>query len=257
MALAVETAALTEQYRQAQLQIQRQTLRDFLVLWPLWNGDAASFANLIQATNPLVQTYRSISASLAGVFYTSFRAAEDVTGQPTVQLSPTVPIDQLAASMYSTGQSTVKQALSTGRTAEQARKVALVRTSGAVTRHVLNGGRDTVLQSAQADKQSLGWARVTDGNPCAFCALLASRGAVYWDESTADFQAHDHCGCQAIPVYRGTAVPANVKALKALYDRSQADAEASGELKPGENPSKDRIRVFRRAYDAQNAAAAA
>lgn len=257
MTLSAQTAALTEQHRQAQLQVQRQTLRDFLLLWPLWNGDASSFANLIQATDPLVQTYRSISASLAGAYYTSFRAAEKVTGQPSVQLSPSVPIDQLAASMYSTGQSTIKQALSTGRTAEQARKVALVRTSGAVTRHVLNGARDTVLQSAQADKQSIGWARVTDGTPCAFCALLASRGAVYWDESTADFQAHDHCGCQAIPVYRDDGVPANVRALKTLYDKSQSDAEASGELKPGENPSADRIRVFRRAYDAQHAAAAA
>lgn len=257
MALGVETAALTEQYRQAQLQIQRQTLRDFLVLWPLWNGDADSFANLIQATNPLVQTYRGISASLGAAFYQSFRGVEKVSGEPTVQVAASVPTDQLAASMYATGQATIRDSLSRGRNAEQTKKIALVRTSGAVTRHVLNGGRDTVLQSAQADKQSLGWARVTDGNPCAFCALLASRGAVYWDESTADFQAHDHCCCQAIPVYREDAVPANVKALKTLYDQSQSDAEASGELKPGENPSADRIRVFRRAYDAQNAAAAA
>lgn len=257
MALTPQTAALTEEHRQAQLQIQRHTLRDFLLLWPLWNGDSGTFANLIQATQPLVQTYRSISASLAGAYYTSFRAAEAVSGAPTVELAPLLPVDQLAASMYTTGQATIRQALSSGRSPEEARKVALVRTSGAVTRHVLNGGRETVLQSAQADKQARGWARVTDGEPCAFCALLAGRGAIYFSEQTADFQAHDHCGCQAIPVYRDTALPSLTRKFRDLYDQSQAAAEASGELKPGENSTADRLRVFRRAYDAQHAAAAA
>jgi hypothetical protein len=30
--------------------------------------------------------------------------------------------------------------------------------------------------------------------------MLADRGAVY-SEATADFAAHDHCGCSAEPVY--------------------------------------------------------
>lgn len=40
-------------------------------------------------------------------------------------------------------------------------------------RHVLNAGRDTLTFSTAANKTR--WRRVTDGNPCAFCAMLATR----------------------------------------------------------------------------------
>jgi len=39
---------------------------------------------------------------------------------------------------------------------------------------------------------------VTSANPCDFCLMLESRGAVY-KEWTVDFQAHDSCACTAAP----------------------------------------------------------
>lgn len=80
-------------------------------------------------------------------------------------------------------------------------RTALVRVSGAVTRHVLNGARETLHRSVRADRRALGWARATSGAPCSFCAMLASRGPVY-GERTGDFQTHDHCSCGLEPVYR-------------------------------------------------------
>jgi len=79
-------------------------------------------------------------------------------------------------------------------------RVALVRVSGAVARHVLDSARETLLASVRADRRARGWARVTSAEPCKFCAMLASRGAVY-SATSGVFQAHDHCGCTLEPAF--------------------------------------------------------
>lgn len=48
-----------------------------------------------------------------------------------------------------------------------------------VNLEVLTAGREVVQQSSRR------WRRVTDGNPCGFCAMLASRGPVYTSEASA------------------------------------------------------------------------
>ncbi|MEV3856057.1 hypothetical protein AB0J38_17250 [Streptomyces sp. NPDC050095] len=90
-------------------------------------------------------------------------------------------------------------------------------------RETLRGGRELIRDASQADTRVIGWARVTDDDPCAFCAMLASRGAVYRSrqiagirgrtrrnlrdvENPEDLQKyHDLCHCQTIPVYSETA----------------------------------------------------
>ncbi len=78
-------------------------------------------------------------------------------------------------------------------------------------RHVSNGGRDAMDEVIRQDKRVVGYVRVTRDNPCFFCAMLASRGPVYEDQSFADsdprFQGpgdqkvHDGCGCSLVPLY--------------------------------------------------------
>jgi len=62
---------------------------------------------------------------------------------------------------------------------ERLMRDALTRSSGAAVRQAMNGGRGVIDLAAAQDEKIKGYARVTDGDPCAFCALLASRGAVY------------------------------------------------------------------------------
>ena len=51
--------------------------------------------------------------------------------------------------------------------------------------------------------QVLAWARVLVGEVnCPFCAMLASRGAVYKSEQTAGFEAHNLCDCVATLVMK-------------------------------------------------------
>jgi hypothetical protein len=125
-------------------------------------------------------------------------------------------------------------------------QAAFVRTSGAITRHILDGGRDTILGSVERDEQALGWARVTDGDPCYFCLTLAGRGPVYKTEQTADFQAHDHCGCTAEPFYRGADWPDAAREFRETYDAAQQFGLDEGLLQPGENTPAARLNAVRR-----------
>lgn len=74
--------------------------------------------------------------------------------------------------------------------------------SGVVQKLVQDPARTTYIDNVAQDRQARGWARDAKPGACAFCAMLATRGVVYKSEASADFQAHDHCHCVAVPVYR-------------------------------------------------------
>ena len=103
----------------------------------------------------------------------------------------------------------------------QAIPVSADRAGAAAARHAANGGREQVQASSKADPRALGWVRVTSGDPCYFCALLASRPPVYkedsFDASDALFdgpgrhKVHDNCSCSMRPIYSRN--PAEIPAL--------------------------------------------
>ncbi|MBQ1165270.1 hypothetical protein KBZ21_45600, partial [Streptomyces sp. A73] len=55
---------------------------------------------------------------------------------------------------------------------------------------VADQGRGTVREAVRRDRQATGWARTAALGACAFCKMLAVRGAVY-ERDTANFRAHD------------------------------------------------------------------
>lgn len=84
----------------------------------------------------------------------------------------------------------------------------------ATVRHAQAGSRQTIHDNSEQDRVALGWVRVTKASPCAFCAMLASRGLKYrafgqdsFSMSDARFtgdgdaKVHDSCGCSLKPVY--------------------------------------------------------
>lgn len=237
---------LTEQHRQSQLQVRARALRDYLRLWPVWQGDDESFAQMAAATVVLVRAYNSLSANLSGSYFQSFRLAEHVSGEAAIRLAGPVDADKVIAGLTATGRNAVSDALHAGRSPEDAQSAALTRTSGSVTRQVLSGGRETILRSVAEDKEALGCGRVTDGDPCAFCALLASRGPVYKDD-TVDFQAHDECGCTSEPFYPGSEWPGRAREFHDLYNEATLEADEAGELRRG--TSNDLLNAFRRRYE--------
>lgn len=57
--------------------------------------------------------------------------------------------------------------------------------AGGIQRIIADAHRDTVVQSVASDRSAIGYARHASANACAFCALLATRGAVYKTEESA------------------------------------------------------------------------
>ena len=91
---------------------------------------------------------------------------------------------------------------------DEAHTKAGARQAAAAARIVQNGARDTVHSLAERDKRVIGYVRVSKtGTPCGFCAMLISRGVIFYSsESSATYRAdgekyHDNCNCIAIPVY--------------------------------------------------------
>lgn len=84
---------------------------------------------------------------------------------------------------------------------------AALRAARETEKAVLNGGRSSVYQYAQRDKLVIAWARVSlSGDPCYFCAMLISRGAVFKSNSAGTRNNdgdlyHTNCRCVAIPIY--------------------------------------------------------
>lgn len=100
---------------------------------------------------------------------------------------------------------------------------ASVRVAGGAVREAMNGARGVTNNVTRRDRKVKGFARVTDGDPCPLCALLAARGAVFgkgsfiksdkeWEphpdvardvpEGWSNVaKVHDNCRCMLRPVY--------------------------------------------------------
>lgn len=129
----------------------------------------------------------------------------------------------------------------------------------------VQAGRDTVDFAFQRDRRALAVARGTGPDPCAFCAMLASRGFVYKTKSGATstskettrkgndgvFEDGDavrkfHLNCHCYPIVRWVDSP-DVPELskKFLADWKKITAAHSG---------ADKLREYRRWYDRQRTA---
>lgn len=243
MASTAAGRALTERHRQQQLALRAATLRRVLAIWGAF--DIANIRESWVAMEPallaVVERDRVRSAEVAANYFRAYRMAEGVTGTAApVLVMPDAAFEARAAtSLRVTGPYTALRL--TGLRDPRAATTALSRVSGAATRLVLEGGRETLLASVREESRQtgrrVGWQRVTDGSPCAFCAMLASRGAVYREE-TAGFQAHDACACTAEPVYRSEPLTGQRREWRELWNESTRGTRG-----------QESLAAFRRAYE--------
>lgn len=177
-------------------------MRDMLRLWPAlrFTDVAGTYPAWFVGVSTLVARNRAATTLLAGQYLEAFHTTAGAGTGLVVVPAEAAPLAQVAISMRVTSTIAYGKGRQAGLTGPEAAANALVRASGAATRLVLDAGRDTVRQTTVADPKCIGWRRVGRGR-CDFCRMLIGRGAVY-RESTAQFQAHDHCTCSAEPVYR-------------------------------------------------------
>lgn len=79
---------------------------------------------------------------------------------------------------------------------------ALSRVANLTDRLVKKQSRDTISLNSERDPARARFARVPTGSTtCAFCMMLAGRGAVYGSESSASHDYHGDCDCIPTPVW--------------------------------------------------------
>lgn len=88
------------------------------------------------------------------------------------------------------------KAYSTGRYVEA---TAFLATS--LSTAVGNLYRETTYTNSDLDERSTGWQRLTDGNPCAFCAYAAANYDSGLGTFDGDKSFHAKCGCRVVPIF--------------------------------------------------------
>lgn len=222
-----------EQHRRAQAALAAAAIVPIPDLWARFfnlhdlRGTSRLLAPAIQA---LVRQYGRAGASQALVQYRNERRAAGVAGRAPVHMPAPTSLEDITAS--------VDHALAPlyGKPDETAVENAEKALESSVEQMVLDQSRTAVIEAVQADPKAKAWARVTEPGACYFCALLATRGAVYKSEATASFQAHRRypngtggdCRCHAEPVFNAYEPTAQIRQWQA--DHARLKDEHDGHL---------------------------
>lgn len=182
-------------------------------------------------------------------------ALEGATVDPVQALWST---QRAATSLRVSGPVEFKRHIGGGGDTAGAERAMATTLAGSAQRLALAGERDTVADTIASSDEIVGWRRVTDADPCAWCAMLASRGAVYRTAGSAGGVVgrgggvrgaralgqsfHDHDQCTVEPLYERESEPADVVELEELW--RQVTAGHSG---------KAAIREWRRWWDENRA----
>lgn len=179
------------QLRSAVARLSTRADRDLAALWGQVETAVQARTALADVLPALVENYGAASAALAATWYDDLRAKRGIGGH----------FEAIPADLGASG-ADVLAGWGVGPLFAATPDWAAARTlvAGGLQRRIANFARTTVSTSSVADPKARGWTRVGDGSSCDFCSMLLGRGAVY-TEATADFAAHDHCGCQAEPAF--------------------------------------------------------
>jgi hypothetical protein len=156
-------------------------------------AEAQALAVLFDVVPDVVVAYGEAAAAIAADWYDDVRDADRITGRFTT--SPADLADVRVEPLIGWADETA--------TNPAAFSVLLL--DGLQTR-VADWARATIIGSSLADPGADGWQRVASPTACAFCRMLAGRGAVY-SEASVDFAAHDKCLCSATPAFGGQPRP--------------------------------------------------
>lgn len=196
-------ARAVNRYRASQLALEARTIRAYGKLWSELDRErmTTAFPAWSRTVAELIAEQRAQSVEDSATFLEAMRAAAGIRGAAVVVSAEAAPVDQVRTSLVATVPAAYFASVKAGNSVDTALDAARVMSTGAVTRLVLDAGRETVTRSAVADPKARGWRRiVSPGSDCPFCTMLANRGAVY-SRDTVAFGAHDHCSCVAAPAY--------------------------------------------------------
>lgn len=207
MASPQEIAQRTEEYRVQQAILANTIAQAASIETANWldvrNPDRG-FAFLLARILRLLTEGRSTAYLDALLYYQDLRTMNGITGEMPNIPEPEMPIREIATSLHYNGPRYAKALIQREQT-QNIGQVVGDAVGRAVVKHTLNAGRTTMMKAVPADKDALGWKRITDSDPCDFCKMLATRGAVYKSAKTAGNELnryHDGCACVVVPVFK-------------------------------------------------------
>lgn len=186
----------------------------------------------------LVQKYGKASMALASNYYMNERRAAGFTSRLKMALADPANLQQVSAGIdFAT--STLWNVPPAGTTITDPRAdeelvtAARTQVQGVAEKLVQDPARETTLNTIRRDEDAVGWARIPEpslskSGTCSFCALLATRGAVYGSEASADFKAHNGCKCHPQPLFRGQLYVPSSQVLDWQQTYAQASKGHSG-----------------------------
>lgn len=193
----------------------------------LWPGDDLADLAMVAAD---VRDHAQAAAALAVRQYRRQRQAAGATGtfRPRTAAVPSV--------------AELEELLRDAGTQERAAEAA-----GDV---VFDQGVRTILENADRDPQARGYARIPEADACAFCLMLASRGAVFkaqrrrgrgdsFAASNAKFKdgkdtrspikVHDRCRCLPEPVFGRYEMTARAREAEGLWKQATDGGKYAGD----------------------------
>ena len=241
---------LSREFRSDQIELARDTTRRLLEISGSLNFKAidSSSDGWMTAVESVVASRFDQSVDRGTAMYQDYRTASGVSGAaPTV--APVLDKSGLRGALTLTGPYAAKHAMATGVSIRTAFESIFANTTGAAVRAVLGGGRDVIQGTANADPVCTGYMRVTSGNPCNFCAMVAAN--TYNSVESASQSSgtrtraknpqppksryHSHCRCTVVPIFTASSWPAGYKAQASDYnDLYQEVSRAGGTAKEKE-----------------------
>lgn len=197
---------------------------------------------------PVVKRGHNTAVSLAKVHHRQARRAAGVKGAVKLPAGPSFNPEQAESSLRFVGfvEPAKRDAITFDLPFFNSQpETTYDAIEGSAARRVVQSGMDMARAAAEADKQAIGWARVTQGaDACYFCSMLESRGMVYSSDSfeVSDFRfeenqlppailsgeltakTHNHCRCVLVPVYSRTSeVQTNADGIYATWKKIQRE----------------------------------
>jgi hypothetical protein len=232
-------------------------------LWPRvdWQSpDAVQAVTTVYGA--IVRQYGQATATIAAQTYDSLRATKQFRSQYRAVPSEPVPQVVIEKAVRSAFLGNTVSADTTPQTTSDlpVEQRVPARLEGGLQRHVVQPARDTIAENAAADPEQPRYIRVPRGaKTCAFCVMLASRELqsipkgkanfsgysarnVRHDEETGRLHVfaengdkyHDHCDCEAVPVWPGDNArdfSPNFQDFQDMYQKATADAGTSSDTK--------------------------
>lgn len=184
-----------------------------------------SFPTFLRASLALVSAGHDKAVQTATNYYGAAKKGAGFESVVPLIAAPKLNLEHVAEDLLVSGPVSIKTYLSNGLGLAAATEKAKANVLRVGKSRTLEGGREHLINLTKNDKDAVAWSRVSDGQPCHFCAMLVSRGPVY-SEKTSDFKAHRGCGCSVRPVFKDEADGGwspDAKALSELWEAEGGD----------------------------------